>query len=226
MATTLITKPTFTLIERLRIQQQRIREKDYIPIGRLTAVLFEAQRDISGFSQSRPRYVNAMPGTLPDALKPFSEKQNVLWQSTTLDWLDYKRSPLIAQSRDHKDLLLPHGLTPLPDIPDPRWVPAHALSVCPRGKDGCSRCVAPRIPQRLTGCPIVGDRVRDKITSRNGHVFGVLHPVIDLCVMVNGPDGFAHFTHIRGRVDQADGTHMALLIDDEMHGFFVGGTFA
>jgi len=227
-----ITRPTFTLADRIKIQQQRIREKDYIVLGRLSAVLFEAQRNISGFSQSRPRYANreqqAEFARNPQnaAMAPFSESQSVLWQSTTLDWLQPKNGPLLARSKDRRDLLLPEGLPALPDIPDPRWTPEHTYSACPKGNSGCSKCIAPRIPQRLTGCPIVGDRVRDKITARNGHIFGILHPITLLSFVANGPDGVGHFAKIRGHVDQSDGTHMALLIDDEMHGYFVGGTFS
>jgi len=212
----LLTKPTFTLADRLKIQQQRARDRDYIVVGRLTTVVFEGQRDISGLSQSRAKYSN--PGqakSLPDHMKPFSEKQTALWASLTLDWLSHKNAPLIAISRDRQDILLPNGMTPLPPIPDPRWAPKRANDVCPR------------IPQLLTGCPVVGDRVRDKITSRDGHVYGILHPVLELCVMLSGAQG--GFGRIRGGVDPADGTHLALLIDDsnpeQLQGFFVGGRF-
>lgn len=224
-----VTNPSFGVGKRMDIQREIIRTRDYITLGRLTAVLFEAQRDISGLSQSRPRYTNsaqAKPGAIPDSMKPFSEKQNVLWQSTTLDWLDGKRGPTVARSRDRKDLLLPQGLTPLPPIPDPCFVPTHALSVCPKGSDGCSGCMAPRIPQKLTGCPIVGDRVTHKITERDGHVWGILHPILALSVVVFGPDGLGHFTNIRCGLDQSEHTHMALLLDDDLNAFFVGGSFA
>ncbi len=215
-AAAVITKPTFTLADRLRIQQQTSRDKGYIVIGRLTSVLFEAQRNISGLSQSLPRYANSEQAKYtPDSMKPFSEKQTVLWASYALDWLTHKNAPILAVSRDQRDLLLPQGLTPLPDIPDPRWVPRKATDT------------APRIPQLLTGCPIVGDRVRDKITSRDGRVYGVLHPVLELCVMLAGIQG--GFGRIRGGVDPADGTHLALLIDDsnpyQMQAYFVGGRF-
>jgi len=227
MATAVITRPTFTLADRMKIQRERIRDKDYIVLGRLSAVLFEAQRDTTGLSQSRARYANSnQPKLVSEAMKPFSEKQSVLWQSTTLDWLQPKNGPLLARSKDHRDLLLPEGLKPLPDIPDPHWVPDHALQMCPKGKSGCSRCIAPRIPQKLTGCPVVGDRVRDKIISRQGQVFGILHPIILLSFVAYGPDGQGHFAKIHGGVDQADGTHLALLISDEMEGYFVGGTFS
>jgi hypothetical protein len=231
-------RPSFTIADRLKIQAQRIREKDYIVVGRLTAIHWEAQRNISGYSQSRPRYGHPdqpkmladavakrlMTAQQADAAKPFSEKQAVLWSSTTLDWLDGKRGPIIARTRDQKDWLLPQGLTALPDIPDPRWVPDHSSSNCPNG--GCSQCITPRIPQLLTECPVVGSRVEHKITARNGHVFGILHPILELSIVAFGPDGHSHFMRVRGGIDQIDQIKPALLIDDDMRGFLVGGIFS
>jgi hypothetical protein len=161
-----------------------------------------------------------------DAMKPFSEKQNILWQSTTLDWLDAKRGPLVARSKDHRDWLLPEGLTPLPPIPDPRFTPRHSLALCPVGPAGCDGCIAPRIPQLLTGCHLVGDRVQHKITSRDGYVMGVLHPVLELSIVVWAPDGTGHFVRLRGGEDNVDRSRPALLLDDDNRGFFVGGLFA
>jgi hypothetical protein len=216
MATAVITNPTFTLADRLKVQQQQTRDKNFIVVGRLTSVVFEAQRDTRGLSQSRKRWSNSEQYKhTSEAMAPFSEKQAVLWASITLDWLTHKNAPVIAVSRDRKDLLLPNGLGTLPPIPDPRWTPKDATSI------------APRIPQLLTGCPVVGDRVRDKITARNGQVYGIIHPVLELCVMLMGAVGT--FARIRGGVDPADGTHLALLIDDsnplQLQGYFVGGRF-
>jgi len=228
-----LTRPTFTLADRLKIQQQRFVDRDYIAVGRLTSVVFEAQRNLAGFSQSRPRYYNAEQAKQfaehpeYEAMKPFSEAQAKLWASCTLDWLTHKSAPILVISRDRKDLLLPSGLGMLPPIPNPLWVSEHARQACPNSKDGCSGCVAPRIPQLLTGCPIVGDRVRDKITARDGRVYGILHPVLELCVMLMGAKGT--FARISGKVDPADGSHLALLIDDSdprnLQGYFVGGRF-
>lgn len=211
-----ITRPTFTVADRLKVQQQTIRDRNYVIVGRLTAVVFEAQRDIRGLSQSKKRWHNSeQHKTCSEAMAPFSEVQAKLWASTTLDWLTHKNAPLIAISRDRNDLLLPTGLGKLPDIPDPRWVPKVATDI------------APRIPQRLTGCPVVGDRVTDKITARDGHVYGIVHPVRELCVMLMGMSGT--FGKICGRVDPAEGTHLALMIDDsnpdDLRGYFVGGRF-
>lgn len=239
-APALFAPTSFSIQDRLKIQSQMIRDKNYVIIGRLTAIHWEAQRDIRGLSQSRARFGHPdgpkaledavrnrlMTSRQADAMKPFSEKQTQLWASTTLDWLDGKRGPLIARSRDRKDFLLPEGLKPLPDIPDPRWVPGHAVSVCPQGSSGCSECNAPRIPQLLTGCPVVGDRVQDKITERSGRVWGILHPIKELSIVAFGVDGLGHFLRVRGGLDQVERTHPALMIDDDNRAFFVGGTLS
>lgn len=228
----ILTNTNFTLADRIKIQQDCIRRKDYIVLGRLSAVLFEGQRNIKGFSQSRARYQStdqqkAIAANSP-AMAPFSEKQTQLWASITLDWLGLKNAPVIAISRDRRDLLLPYGMTPLPKIPHPGWVPKHSQSVCPKSVQfGCSSCVPPRIPQLLTGCPVVGDRVRDKITGRDGRVYGVLHPISALSTLLSGQGGT--FMPIRCGSDPADGTHLAMMIDDSNpeapNGYFVGGRF-
>ena len=216
-AAAVVTKPTFRLADRMKIQEETIRERRYTIIGRLTSVLFEGQRKMKGFSQARPRYQNReqekqLAGT---TMAPFSKEQLILWSSVTLDWLTQKNAPQLAISHDRQDLLLPFGLTPLPPIPDPRWMPKTAEEI------------APRIPQLLTGCPVVGDRVRDMLKDRTGHVYGILHPIVQLQIMLGGIQG--GFGKISGGVDPADGTHLALVIDDadpeHMRGYFVGGKF-
>jgi len=222
-----VTNSGFKLADRIRIQQETIRAKKYTIIGRLTAIVWEAQRNTAGFSQSAPRYQNARQAAeISDALKPFSERQAVLWDSITLDWLSHKDAPLLAVSWDRQDLLLPNGLAPLPARPDPRWMSKHARQAC-KHKEGCRGCVAPRIPQLLVGCPVVGDRVRDMIKDRTGRAHGVLHPITELAIMLGGQQG--GFGKIRGGVG-LDGTHLALLIDDSdgpenLHAHFVGGRF-
>lgn len=212
-----VTKPTFKLADRMRIQEETIRDRRYTIIGRLTSVLFEGQRSIKGYSQARPRYANReqekqLAGT---TMAPFSKEQLILWSSVTLDWLTHKNAPQIAISNDRQDLLLPFGLTPLPPIPDPRWVPKRADEI------------APRIPQLLTGCPVVGDRVRDMLKDRSGRMYGILHPIMQLQIMLGGIQG--GYGKISGGVNPSDGTHLALVIDDanpeHMRGYFVGGKF-
>jgi hypothetical protein len=219
----MIAKPDFTVAQRIEVQKQTIRDRNYIPVGRLLSVIFEGPRDISGLSQSRPRYAHAnQASSLSDAMTPFSEMQARLFASISLDFLTYTQAPVFAVSRDRRDLLLPQGLGELPPIPDPRWTPTHAFAACPNSKDGCQGCVAPRIPQLLTGCPVVGDRVRDRITARDGRMYGVISPVNQLMLFLLHGQG--HFFKIGGYPD-SDGSHLTLLIDDEMHGYLVGGRF-
>lgn len=215
--------PTFTVSERIRVQEETIRERNYIPVGRLLSVVYEGPRNISGLSQSRPRYARAsQAASTADAMKPMSEMQAKLFASISLDFLTYTNAPLLAVSRDKKDLLLPQGLGRLPAIPDPRFVPDHALAACPIAKGGCKGCIAPRIPQLLTGCPVVGDRVRNKITARDGRVYGVISPVNQLILFLMAGQG--HFLKVGGYAD-SDGSHLTLMIDDDMRGYFVGGRF-
>jgi hypothetical protein len=218
MAASVIVKPTFTLADRIKIQQETMRQKGYIVIGRLTSIVFEAQRSLKGYSQSRARWNNSKQAKELEnqpGLHPFSEAQAKIWASITLDWLTHKNAPVVAVSRDQRDLLLPFGMPPLPDIPDPRWVAKSATDV------------VPRIPQLLTGCPVVGDRVRDMIKSRDGRTYGVIHPILEMCVMLGGAQG--GFARIRGGVDSTEGTHLSMLIDDsnpeQLEGYFVGGKF-
>jgi hypothetical protein len=231
-APNVIVKSNFKLADRIKIQQDTVRDKNYIIVGRLTSIVFEAQRSTAGLSQSRARWNNPRQATElanQPGLHPFSERQAVLWAGITLDWLTHKEAPILAISRDQQDLLLPFGLAGLPPIPDPRWVPSHAKHACPKStKHGCKGCVPPRIEQKLVGCPVVGDRVRDKITARDGQVYGVIHPLKEMCLMLGGAQG--GFGKIKGSANPMDGTHLSLLIDDsdpdQLEGFFVGGKFS
>jgi hypothetical protein len=223
-APAVIVRPDFTVAGRIKVQQEAIREKNYIPVGRLLSVVFEGPRDISGLSQSRARYTNAAQASrTADPMKPMSEMAAKLFASITIDFLTYKNAPLLAISRDNRDLLLPFGLGELPAIPDPRFMPDHAFAACPNSKSGCAGCIAPRIPQLLTGCPIVGDRVRSKITARDGRVYGVISPVNQLMLFMLSGQG--HFLKVTGHAD-TDGSWLTLMIDDEMHGHLVGGRFS
>lgn len=192
----------------MRIQEERCRDKEWIRVGRLTTVVLERQMSTRGMSASKPRYSSpaAARMNISESLKPFSEWQAQAWSRLTLDWLSYKNAPILGISRDRNDLLLPHGITPLPNIPDPLWVPSQAGEV------------TPRVPQRLE------DRAYGKLKARDGRVYLVFQPVIELCVFVG--QGAGGFGRIRCMTDPADGTHSALLIDEKsMQGFFVGGSF-
>lgn len=203
-----ITKPTFTLADRLRFQQQCASSRDFIVAGKLTTVVLERQMSTHGMSQSRPLWGSAAASkmNIHESMHPFSEWQSKAWASLTLDWLHHKNAPTLAISRDRKDMLLPYGVTALPDIPIPGWTKKRANEE------------APRVPQRLE------DRAYGQITARDGARYLVFQPVIELCLMLHSNMG--GFGRIRGLTDPADGTHLALLIQPETNqAYFVGGRF-
>jgi hypothetical protein len=209
VAPAVITGPAWTLADRLKTQQERNRNQEWLRVGRLTTVVLERQMSTKGLSQSKPRFSNpkAAKQNINEAMMPFSEWQAQAWSKLTLDWLTYKNGPMLAISRDRHDLLLPHGVTPLPNIPDPSWYPKAG-----RGD------IAPRVPQLLE------DRAYGILPARNGQRFLVFQPVIELCVFVGQGNG--GFGRIRCMTDPSDHTHSALLIDpDSMQGYFVGGSF-
>lgn len=213
----LITKPTFTLADRLRIQQDRIRNMEYTKIGKLTTVVMERQISTRGMSQSQPRWANPEQAKIHERDKnfqpPFSEWQANAWVQLTLDWLHHRNGPLLAISRDRNDLLLPFGMNPLPDIPDPIWIPKLAGDT------------APRIEQNLEA------RACGQIRDRRGRMFLIFQPLTELCVCIgSGKD--SGFGKIKCMTDPADCTHSALLVDPHpidrdgrMQAHFVGGSF-
>lgn len=206
----LITESTFTLADRIKIQQQYIRERKYTRIGRLTTVVMEKQMPTAGLSASRPRYSfpAAAKQNINEAMRPFSEWQMKAWANMTLDWLTHKKAPMLAVSLDRNDLLLPEGLKPLPDIPDPLWIPKKAGDV------------APRVEQTLE------TRAYGTIKARDGRLWLVFQPITELCVFLLGMGGNAGFGKIRGVTSPYDHTHLSLLVDPQtMEGFFASGGF-
>lgn len=79
-----------------QIQETRIRTQDYKPLGRVVWISMELQLDHK-----------------PSVAEMFFQGR-----------FDFQnQGPLLAMSKDFADLLLPDGIVPLPDIPDPAWVP-------------------------------------------------------------------------------------------------------
>jgi hypothetical protein len=213
-APSIITKPTFTLTDRIHIQQRRIQDREYRRIGKLTAIVWEAQRSTAGSSQANP-----VPGA-------FTKWQRKTWASMTLDWLSHRDAPILAISHDRNDLLLPFRLPALPDIPDPRWA-GHKIAPAADSKTD----QVPRIAQLLAGCPVVGDRACGRITDRiSGKMYLIFRPLTELQVMCGGGKD-SGFGRILCCTDPADRTQAALLInaepdrDGSMEAYFVGGSF-
>jgi hypothetical protein len=212
-APAIITNPTFTLADRLQIQRDRIRDRQYRKIGLLTTIVLERQLSTKGMSQSKPRFSSPDGAKYcPAGMEPFSAWQAAAWVNLTLEWLHHRNGSLLAISADRNDLLLPMGLSPLPQIPDPLWIPK---------KPGD---VAPRIRQKLE------DRAYGQIRERNGRLWLIFQPLTELCVAI-GAGKDSGFGKIRCVTDPADHTHSALLVDPEpdrdgrMEAHFVGGSF-
>jgi hypothetical protein len=217
---TVIVPNTFTLTDKLRIQQQRIRDREYQVFAILTTIVLERQLSTKGHSQSRPRWANAeqekifREGKQSGAMEPFSEWQAVNWVNLTLDWLSHKNGPKIAISRDKNDLLLPHGLSPLPKIPDPLWVPRKAGDVAPR--------IDQKLESRACG------RIRDRVS---GKWFLVFQPLTEMMVMCGGGKD-SGFGRIRCVTDPATKLHASLLVNPEpmdrdghLEAYFSSGAF-
>jgi hypothetical protein len=214
VAPAIITKSAITLTDRIKIQQQRIRDREYTRIGKLTCVVWEGQRSTAGASQS---------GELSGA---FSKWQRKTWCAITLDWLTHLNAPVLAISKDRNDLLIPFKLPPLPDIPDPRWNGPKVAAPA-----DCKDPKIPRIRQLLAGCPVVGDRACGTIKDRvSGKTFLIFQPLTELQVMCGGGKE-SGFGRIRCTTDPSDHTHSALLVNVEpdsagcMEAYFVGGAF-
>lgn len=222
-APTVITRGnSFTLTSKLRIQQERIRNREYQIFAILTTIVLERQLSTKGMSQSRPRWQSLEQekifgaGQQSGAMAPFSEWQAVNWVNLTLEWLSHRNGPKIAISRDKNDLLLPRGLAPLPTIPDPLWTPRAAGEVAPR--------IEQKLESRACG------RIRDRVS---GKWFLVFQPLTELCVMVGSQDikkgGFGKIECI---TDPATKLHASLLVNPDpmdregnLEAYFASGAF-
>src|SRR6266478_4405993 len=103
-APAIITRNTFTLTDKLKIQQQRIRDKQYVRVGPLTTIVIERQLPTAGISQSKPRWQNREQEKIFNRDKnfaaPFSQWQMENWVLLTLDWLTHTKAPQLAVSAD------------------------------------------------------------------------------------------------------------------------------
>lgn len=223
-APAVITRSGFTLTDKLRIQQQRIRDREYVNFAMLTTIVMERQLPTAGISQSRPRWGNAEQARqyneyleatgMEPFPAPFSEWQATNWVLLTLDWLNHKQAQPIAISRDKNDLLLPRGLAPLPRIPDPLWTPKKAGDVAPR--------VEQKLESRACG------QIRDRIS---GKTFLVFQPLTELCVLCSKA-GDSGFGRIKCITDPATQLKPSLLVNPEpmnregfLEAYFASGAF-
>jgi hypothetical protein len=219
--TVIVPTQMFRLADKLRIQQERIRNREYQNFAILTTIVIERQLPTAGISQSRPRWQSLeqekifSQGKQSGVMAPFSEWQAATWVNLTLDWLTHRNGPKIAISRDKNDLLLPQGLTPLPSIPDPLWIPKKAGDIAPR--------IEQKIESRACG------RIRDS----RGKWFLVIQPLTELCVMVGSQDiKKGGFGKIKCITDPATHLKAALLVNPDpmdregnLEAYFASGAF-
>lgn len=214
----IITGSPISLTDRLRIQQECIRQGNYTKIGKLTSVVWEGQKSSAGMSQENDIGRGIMAG--------FGKWKRTAWASCTLDWLNHINAPILAVSRDRNDLLLPFKMNALPPIPDPRW---NGFATAPA--PDCKKPEIPRIAQSFVGCPVVGDRACGTIKDRvSGKTYAIFQPLTEMQVMC-GAGKVSGFGRIRWITCPATRLHGALLVmiepdsDGKYEAYFVGGSF-
>lgn len=199
--------------DQLNYQAEQVRTKNYELVGHIWKVVLEASHGAATPQKSVASAVGC-----------------------ALDWYGYENVngknllPRIALARDRSTLLLldpvkrADGKVGLPDIPDPTWIPrkptkAELQTTVPLQQ-------APMIPQHLyeevNGQPT--GRARGQLKGTRYLVFGpvvqiLVRPMVDNKLIDEG-------WFFQCGVDNSNGTHMELLIDqDTGEAFFYGGKF-
>jgi hypothetical protein len=140
----------------------------------------------------------------------------------TLDWMHYKRAPMIAQSVSPSglghDLLIVGAVPPLPDIPDPAWKQKMAtqqeIEAAMKTPDGWQPDRAPMVKQKL--------EERSSAVLKDSS-FLIFQPVTQILFKLNGVPGFRQ---IEADTSPADGTKLAFLLDPNIgEGHFYGGRY-
>lgn len=195
-APNIITRPSLTVADTMKLQREIIRARRYVQLGWLLTVKLERQLRVAGLSQTdeTQRKPAGMPQESWNTMKPFTRAETEAWTLTTLDFLHQDKAPVIARSIDTGELLFPQGFRPLPDIPDPRFV---------RTGPGD---IPPRVPQRLE------ERACGVIKTRDKREYILCQPVTSLCVLTPHNGGWP--LTITGLV-AADGSRPALLVNPE-----------
>jgi hypothetical protein len=191
-APAVVTRPTFLVAERIRIAREAIRQHRYIPMGKVLSIVIGASKGAAVPDPETMRVGDSLSKRIPLAL----------------DWLGLMHNPpVLAYSEDNVDLLLPGGVSKLPDAPDPRHIPRSAADV------------APRIPQRME------DRATGRIMDGDVTRYLVFSPVVQVAFIAAGEQK-SGFGLIKGGKNPADHSRFTLLINPRsMNAYFVGGTW-
>lgn len=183
----------FDFAARKEIQDQRIRTQEFTPLGRIVWVSMELQLDH----------------------QPTKKEQ---YFQGRFDWQN--NGPLLAISKDHADLLLPGGVTPLPDIPDPTWAPRTATQAeieNPKWKPDTA--------------PLEKQSWLDRPCSRfvaAGETWVVYQPIMEIWFRPFGVPTYAHVT-CKSEGWGGIGRRTAMLVNTDPNtggaAYFYGGVF-
>ncbi len=176
-----------------QIQETRIRTMDYKGLGRVVWISMELQLDHK-----------------PSPAEVFFQGR-----------FDFQnQGPLLAISKDFGDLLLPDGIVPLPDIPDPTWAP-------PAFKDPTKAQLA---DPKWKPEPAKPPMVKQSWLDRPCHSFGsgketwvVYQPIIEVWFR---PFGVPTYAHVKCKPTAWGGRRTAMLVQPETgKAHFYGGVF-
>lgn len=179
---------SFPFTKVVEIQTQRIQTQEYKALGRVVWVSMELQLD-----------------------HPPTQKEKLL--DARFDFQD--QGPLLALSVDHADLLLPSGIVPLPQIPDPTWVPRTPTQKEIEAKDW-KPPVAPMIEQHWTDRPC-------STFGAGKEIWIVFRPIVEVWYR---PFGVATYAKVLCKPQAWTGERTALCIQPETgKAHFFGGVF-
>lgn len=168
----------------LQRQAGRIRRREYLPLGRLEKLYIEA----SGVYR-----VDSASSLVGNPTR-----------SASLDW--YNQGPLVAQSEDGREILIPSPLAAPPRIPDPSWTRPLIYEAVGKNPDGSpvvglAPCETPMIEQKL-------EELSAGVFQTPTRQFLVFQPVHQLLIVRPGKG----WMHVNFTAD-AQGRHACLVWD-------------
>lgn len=168
----------------VKIHRERIRTQSYADLGRVVWINLEVQK------------------------AQVTQRDKIL-----LGKIDYMNAgPLIAISNDRRDLLLPFGALPFPDVPDPLWIPKMPTKR-QLADASWKRPEAPPIRQSMT------DRASGRYDSADGSTWVIFQPVTEIWFRL-----FRTPAYGVARCMPFLDTRMALMVNPETcEAFFFGG---
>lgn len=98
------TMAVLSIEDRLKVQRERVQRGEFLPLGKLIAVVLEPARDAN--------------------LPPRPETK--VW-GVRMDWMG--QGPMLGLSLDQQDLLITTPVPPLPKIADPQWKPGDSAEI-------------------------------------------------------------------------------------------------